>query len=301
VVHARKLLGLVLPALVACGDNASVWATSDFGSGSASGGTSTSAASATDPSGDTVETSGFSTGSGTSTGSADTSSGGTDSGETEAASGERTSTESSADDGTDTTSDDTGSSTGDTTDSTTGNPVGVDACGFPEDGPWVEIEYNQAGASAQSPSWTFSNTPGWGSAQWAMQGDTWPETWDVWQNINVAGDPIGVLALVGPGAELQLMIGLEELVDYDHATVCVEGRSASATASVLFAVYNPLNDCGVTNISMAHDWVMHAEGIDLGSCLVPGGGVQAVRLEPTGGSSALGVKRMRVTLHGAVY
>lgn len=199
----------------------------------------------------------------------------------------------------------TGSTTGTTTGddgnmSTTGNQMGKDACGFPEDGPWVEIEYTQAGGSPQSPSWTFSNTPGWGAAQWAMTGDSWPEVWDVWQNITVSNDPIGVLAVVGPGAQLQLMIGLEELIDYDSATVCIEGRSVSTVASVLFDVYNPLTNCGAS-ASMAHDWVTHAEGIDLGTCLQPGGGVQAVRIEPTGGSSTIGVERMRVTLHGAVF
>jgi hypothetical protein len=176
----------------------------------------------------------------------------------------------------------------------------LDACGFPLDGPWVEIEYSQAGVSPQSPGWTFSDTPGWGGAQWATEGESWPELWDLFQNINVSSDPIGVVAVVGPSAELQLMIGLQDLVSYDSATVCVEGRSVSTSASVIFDAYNPLTGCG-ESATMAHDWSMHAVGLDLTGCFVEGGGVQAVRIEPTGGSSAIGIKRMRLILHGASY
>ena len=176
----------------------------------------------------------------------------------------------------------------------------MDACGFPEDGPWVEIEYSQSGVPATSPEWTYSNTPGWGEAQWAMEGDSWPEVWDVYDNITVGSDPVGVVAKLGSSSQLQLMIGLEELISYDYASVCVEGRSISTTASVIFDAYNPLNNCG-GQATMAHDWQIHAEGVDLGSCMVVGGGVQAVRIDPSGGSSSLGIKRMRVTLHGAVY
>ena len=178
--------------------------------------------------------------------------------------------------------------------------AGSDPCGFALDGPWVEVEYSQAGASATSPSWSYSATPGWGESQWAAQGESWPEVWDVYNNIEVDTDPIGVLATVGGSGTWQMMIGLQDLAGYDHATVCVEGRSVSASASVQFDVYNPLNDCG-DSTTMAHDWSVHAEGIDLGSCLVPGGGVQAVRIETSGGSGALGIKRVTVALHGAVY
>ncbi|MEM6996485.1 MAG: hypothetical protein AAF721_38630 [Myxococcota bacterium] len=178
--------------------------------------------------------------------------------------------------------------------------VELDPCGFPLDGPWLEIEYDQAGVPATSPSWTYSNTPGWGEAEWASQGESWPEVWDVYQNIDVDNDPIGVVATVGSSGTWQLMLGLQDLVDYDSASVCVEGRSVSAVASVQFDVYNPLNDCGGSAM-MAHDWNMHAEGVDLGTCFVAGGGVQAVRIEASGGSSALGIKRVRVVLHGAVF
>ncbi|MCR9164667.1 MAG: hypothetical protein ACE37F_13490 [Nannocystaceae bacterium] len=197
---------------------------------------------------------------------------------------------------------DTGdSSTGDETEGDSEDvPVDLDPCGYPLDGPWIEIEYDQAGGSATSPSWSFSNTPGWGEAQWAASNASWPEVWDLYQNINVSSDPIGVLAVVGSSARLQLMLGFEELIDYDSATVCVEGRSVSTSASVQFEAYNPLTGVG-NGGTMAHDWSMHATGLDLGHCFEVGGGVQAVRLDATGGSASLGVKRMRLILHGAVY
>ncbi len=181
-----------------------------------------------------------------------------------------------------------------------GMPVGDDPCGFPLDGPWIEIEYNQAGGTATSPSWSYSDTPGWGESQWAASNASWAEVWDVYGNINVSSDPIGVLAVVGGSGRLQLMLGFEELLGYDYATVCVEGRSVSTSASVQFDAYNPLTGIG-NSATMAHDWSMHATGLDLGAAFEPGGGVQAVRLETTGGSGSLGVKRMRLILHGAVY
>lgn len=190
---------------------------------------------------------------------------------------------------------DDGSSTGDS-----GTPVGDDACGFPLDGPWIEIEYNQAGGTATSPSWSYSDTPGWGEPEWAASNASWPEVWDIFQNINVSNDPIGVVAVVGSSGRLQLMLGFEELVVYDYATVCVEGRSVSTSSSVQFDAYNPLTGIG-NSATMAHDWSVHATGLDLGAAFEPGGGVQAVRIDTTGGSSSLGVKRMRLILHGAVY
>lgn len=191
---------------------------------------------------------------------------------------------------------DEGSTGGDSDDM----PVELDPCGFPLDGPWIEIEYDQAGGTATSPSWSYSDTPGWGEAEWAASNASWPEVWDLYQNINVSTDPIGVLAVVGSSAQLQLMLGFEELIDYDYATVCVEGRSVSTSASVQFDAYNPLTGVGNSG-TMAHDWSMHATGLDLGQCFEVGGGVQAVRLDATGGSASLGVKRMRLVLHGAVY
>ena len=180
-----------------------------------------------------------------------------------------------------------------------GSATTYDVCGFAEDGPWVQVEYSQNGGAASTPTWSYSNTA-WGQAEWAMTNDSRPEVWDVFNNISVSSDPIGVLAKIGPSARFQLMFGLQDLTNYQSASVCIEGRSVSATASVFFDVYNPLNGCGA-NASMAHDWQVHAAGIDLGKCLVAGGGVQAIRIETTGGSSTLGIKRMRLTLHGVVY
>ncbi len=181
-----------------------------------------------------------------------------------------------------------------------GGDVGTDACGFPLDGPWIEIEYWQAGVPATSPQWTYSDTPGWGESQWAASNASWPEVWDLYQNINVTSDPIGVVAVVGSSAQLQLMLGFEELLGYDDATLCIEGRSVSTSASVQFDAYNPLTGLGAM-ATMAHDWSVHAVGIELGQAFTVGGGVQAVRLDATGGSALLGVKRMRLVLHGAVY
>jgi hypothetical protein len=200
--------------------------------------------------------------------------------------------------GDDTGAPDTDGSSGSTDD---GAPVELDNCGFPLDGPWIEFEYTQAGVSPQSPSWDYSETPGWGAAEWAASNANWPEVWDVFDNITVSDDPIGVLAVVGPSAELQLMIGLEELDGYDYATACIEGRSVSATASVVYSVYNPLNGCGVDGAMMAHDWSVHAAGFDLEQCFPAGSGVQALRIEPTGGSNAIGIQRVRLVLHDADY
>jgi uncharacterized protein (UPF0179 family) len=50
---------------------------------------------------------------------------------------------------------------------------------------------------------------------------------------------------------------------------------------------------------MAHDWTVHVVDVDLQTCMVIGGGVQAVRVEPTNGTLAL--VRMRLTIHGATW
>jgi hypothetical protein len=161
---------------------------------------------------------------------------------------------------------------------------------------WVEIDYTRA-FTPQSPAWRFSNTPGFGPAQWAMTGGTHPEAWDRFNNMAVVNDPIGTsLELDG---ELQLMMGLLTLQSYDRAVVRLEGRARETSSSVRFDVFNPLNGCGVGGMSMANDWSIHVVEIDLGTCLLPGRGVQAVRVDPTSGTMAL--VRMRVTLEGAVY
>ena len=285
----RRVLCLApLFAVLACNEGAP--SGSGFASGEV-GGQGTSGAADTSGTSGAADGGSAATGgsSGASTSAGETSGAGEESGSSDTAGDETTAGGSSGD-----------SSGGESSGDSGVVPVGDDACGFPLDGPWIEIEYNQAGGTATSPSWSYSDTPGWGEAQWAASNASWPEVWDLYQNINVSNDPIGVLAVVGSSAQLQLMLGFEELIDYDYATVCVEGRSVSTSASVQFDAYNPLTGIGNSG-SMAHDWNMHATGLDLGQCFEPGGGVQAVRLDATGGSASLGVKRMRLVLHGAVY
>ena len=95
-------------------------------------------------------------------------------------------------------------------------------------------------------------------------------------------------------------LGLQGMADYDSATVCVEGRSISVGSNAIFDVYNPANGCGV-EAQISNSWDVHAVGVELGDCLIPGVETQAVRIEPTGGSGVIGLVRVRVTLHGAVY
>lgn len=162
---------------------------------------------------------------------------------------------------------------------------------------WVEIDYSSA-YTPESPDWTFSPTPGWGEPQWAQPGKSWPEAWDRWNNMSVENDPIGTSLTIGSSSELQLMIGLEELLSYTSMSVRLEGRSKATSLSVQFDVYNPLNNCG-TSGSMSQDWTVHVVELDLGTCAVVGAGVQAVRVSPSNGTLAL--VRMRVTLHGATW
>ena len=162
---------------------------------------------------------------------------------------------------------------------------------------WVEIDYTGA-YTPESPQWSFSPTPGWGAAQWAQPPKTWPEAWDRWNNMVVETDPIGKSLTIGSSSELQLMIGLEELLSYTSISVRLEGRSKATSSSVNFDVYNPLNNCGSSG-TMSQDWTVHVVDLDLGSCAVVGAGVQAIRVSPTNGTLAL--VRMRVTLHGAQW
>ncbi|WP_181232860.1 hypothetical protein, partial [Enhygromyxa salina] len=178
-----------------------------------------------------------------------------------------------------------------------GDPITYDACDFPNDGPWVEIEYWQLG-SVSSPSWSYSDTPGWGEPEWAWGQESWPEIFEFGGN-SMTNDPIGIVASIS--GTWQLMMGLQDLVDYDYATVCIEGRSISVGSSATMEVSNPLNGCGVPDAQISHSWEVHKVGVDLGNCLVPGAATQAVRIDPWGGSGKVGLKRVRVTLHGAVY
>ncbi len=191
--------------------------------------------------------------------------------------------------------------TGDTQDTADTGSATPDACGNSGDGVWIEVDFSDA-YSETSPDWAFSATPGFGAADWAYGGESYPEVWDPYNGINMNDDPIGTLAEVPEGAPIQLMIGLSGISSYSSATVCVEGRSVSTNAGVTFAAYNPGNgDCGVET-SMSHDWTVHAVSLDLGnSCFVPGSAYQALRIEPTGGSGLIGITRFRLTLHDAVY
>ncbi|MBZ5715024.1 DUF4215 domain-containing protein [Nannocystis pusilla] len=174
----------------------------------------------------------------------------------------------------------------------------ADPCGFASDGVWLEIDYTGAFTST-NPDWTYSPTPGWGEAEWAPQGESWPEVWDIWQNVQVTQDQIGKVAIVDGNGALQIMFGIGGLT-YDYATVCVQGRSYSVGSSVTFTVQNQLNDCGGVGM-MANDWSIHSTGVDLGTCIVDNNEFQGLRIFASGGSGALSLTRLRFTLHGAVY
>ena len=185
-------------------------------------------------------------------------------------------------------------------DATTAPDLGTPDLGTPGTGEvWIELDYTNA-YTPRSPTWRFSNTPGWGPAQWAMEGDTWPEAWDRWNNMTVGSDPIGTSLLIGSSSELQLMIGLEEMLSYQSMTVRLEGRSRSTCCSLTFYVTNPLNNCG-TSAQMSNDWNPDIIDVPLNTCLLtgPSGRIEAVRIDPQSGTMAL--RRMRVTLHGASW
>jgi hypothetical protein len=125
---------------------------------------------------------------------------------------------------------------------------------------------------------------------------TRPEAWDRFNNMSVVNDPIGRSLEIGGSSELQLMIGLEELLAYSSATVRIEGRSRATSSSLDFEVYNPWNGCGTT-ARFGNQWTVQVLDLDLASCFVIGQGVQAVRVAPVNGTMAL--VRLRLTLHGA--
>lgn len=164
---------------------------------------------------------------------------------------------------------------------------------------WLEIDYSNA-YTPSSPAWSYSPTPGWGEAQWATQGKSWPEAWDRFNNMSVVDDRIGRELEIGSSSQLQLMIGLEQMLGYSSARVRLEGRSLATSSTVSFDVYNPLNNCGASG-TMSQDWTVHVVELDLGHCLLTGSGagVEAIRVAPTNGTLAL--VRMRVTLLGASW
>ncbi len=174
-----------------------------------------------------------------------------------------------------------------------------DACGFDTDGVWFQIDYSNA-FSVSNPTYTYSPTPGWGEAQWAPAGKDWPYAVDLFNNASVINDQIGKVALLGgTGEAVRVYFGLVGL-NYTYATVCVEGRSYSVGSSVTFRVQEASSKCENFGM-MANDWSVHATGVDMQDCFIPGEDFQAVQVQPSGGSGALSLTRLRVTLHGASY
>jgi hypothetical protein len=163
---------------------------------------------------------------------------------------------------------------------------------------WVEIDYSSS-YNAAAPTWTFSDTPGWGAIDWAWTGTSYPEARDTYNNIMVEEDPIGRCAILGSSASLDLVIGLKKLSTYSSAGVRIEGRSASSSASVIIDVYNPLNSIG-TSVSLGNEWTVHVLDLDLGEAVAIGED-QAMRVEPKGGSGSLALVRMRLTIHDATW
>ena len=180
------------------------------------------------------------------------------------------------------------------------SPLGLDACGFPGDGVWFQIDYSNA-FTVSNPAYTYSPTPNWQEAQWAPSDKGWPYAVDLFDNAKIHTDQIGKVALLdGSNKAVRVYFGLMGLSGYDYATVCVEGRSYSVGSSVTFKVMEAKTKCGDVGM-MAQDWSVHATGVDLGGCFLANDDFQAVQVQPSGGSGALSLKRLRVTLHGAQY
>ncbi len=179
---------------------------------------------------------------------------------------------------------------------------GMDPCGYPEDGIWLDINYKNSG-SCWSPSWKFSATPGFGEKEWAPNQDPWPE-------INAAGgpqmnynDPYGTVCDIGSGNKwVRIMLGLDTLVSYESATVCIEGRSISVGSSVTVELANPDNGYCGAEVQLSNSWWADPVGAELPlNCLKPGDIFQALQIDPVGGSNRLGLRSARITLHKPVY
>ncbi len=175
-----------------------------------------------------------------------------------------------------------------------------DACGYAsDDGVWFQIDYSNAN-TVTSPAYSYSATPGWGEPEWAPTGKSWPYTVDLFNNASVINDQIGKVALLnGTNKAVRVYFGLAGLT-YDYATVCVEGRSYSVGSSVTFFVMEAKTKVGDYGM-MANDWTVHATGIDMQHFFINNDEFQAVQVQPSSGSGALSLKRLRVTLHGANY
>ena len=163
----------------------------------------------------------------------------------------------------------------------------------------MQLHYTQW-STPTSPTWTFSNTPNWVAKDWAYSGQNWPEAWDPLKGMVVKYDPIGTYAaIISSGKHLQVMLGVAKLKSYSDLIVRLEGRGYSTNSSAKINIYNPLNNCGVTGVTMAHDWSMHVVEVSLAGCLIAGNNTQAIRVAPT--SQGVVLVKMKVTLVGAVY
>jgi hypothetical protein len=174
---------------------------------------------------------------------------------------------------------------------------------------FVEIDYSFA-SDPERPAFRFSNTPGFGPAEWAYNdpfggGMTSPDAWDRFQTLDVINDfRLGNVLVVGTGnQELQLMLGLPAHVTYERVLVEIDGDEEAHSGVARYDVYNPLFNCGVFS---AFDDTAQTDGIgrhtkvfDLEDCLAPGEFVQAIRLDPQSG--VVGLKRMKVTLVNATW
>ena len=162
---------------------------------------------------------------------------------------------------------------------------------------WLEIRYDSS-STPRSPRWSFSSTPGWSSSDWAFAGATRAEAWDRFNNMSVVNDPIGWSLEIGGSSQLQLMFGVVRLQSFTRVLVELEGRSRATSSRVLFDVTNPSNGCGGSAM-MSQDWTPDIVIVDFTPCLVAGGDLQAIRVDPTSGTIAL--RRLRFTIEGAVY
>ncbi len=181
-------------------------------------------------------------------------------------------------------------------------PTEFDACGFAaDDGVWIEFEWASQN-QAEDPVIGYSNTPGWGASQWAYGNNASAEAKDLFGMIMAGNDPIGWVLRIDNSDALQLRFGTSGLT-YDSASVCVTGRSSTTEFGVSFEVSNPLNnDCGGTG-NFSAEWVVQADGFELpNNCVFDNVGTQALNVTINGGSDQLlGLRSVRLTLHGASY
>jgi len=177
-----------------------------------------------------------------------------------------------------------------------------DPCGFPEDGIWLEVDFTTA-ATVFEPTWRYSETPGWGEAQWVPTGYAAPFIHVPFDNVLMVDDVIGRMAY-GAGqpdpGEFLVIFGLGGLLGYSSASVCIEGRSMTPGSPSNLNVFNGLNGCGVTT-SIDPDPQVHAVGVNLTGCYVLGHGFQDVTLQPSEASDAMGIVRVRFTIHDPVF